>query len=189
MQGDTGWALVERSGDVNGTRALLRRWDAIRGDERPAVLLFDDRDLGYRYPSADNRHLLASRPLHFSDPRYESFEWVIYSLDSGGRIADLTLGIPGARFFLHENLLIHEGAVSRIRDGSEWLDNPRRIQAVTLDGGDEVWTHAIRDPRYRGKVPPSAPKVSSRTSAESAPGSIGSISVDVDQESEEAGDE
>ncbi len=200
-RGDTGWALVERSGDINGTRALLRRWDFLRGDEQLDVLLFDDRDLGYRYPSADERHLLASRPRLSTDPRYERFEWVIFSLDSGARIADLTLGVPGARFFLYGSLLIHEVTPYRIRGGSDWIDIPRQIRAVTLDGGDEVWSRPIRDPRYRGASPPSASGQSSRASAESqsAPARNGSASARKESasarnengapEDEEAGDE
>ena len=141
---------VERATYKGKQRVSLKRWDAETGEALADVTLFDD-GLNFRSVSADKRHLLASR-RDASDSR--TWEWAVYSLETGAKVAELRHDTPAAWFFLSGSRLIHETNVTGRLVGDRVMAEPGKLRAVDLETGTEVWSHAIRDTQYRGPYPP-----------------------------------
>jgi hypothetical protein len=140
---------IERATYKGKQRVSLKRWDADTGEALADVTLFDG-GLNFRSVSADKRHLLASR----RDASDRIWEWAVYSLETGAKVAELRHDAPAAWFFLSGSRLIHETNVtSRLVRGQAVVE-PGKLRAVDLETGTEVWSHAIRDTQYRGPYPP-----------------------------------
>jgi hypothetical protein len=143
---------IERSTHEGKQRVSLKRWDAETGQALADVTLFHG-GLNFRSVSADQRHLLASR-RNASDSRI--WEWAVFSLETGAKVAELKHDEPGAWFFLAGSRLIHETNVIHRRVKGQVVVEPGKLRAINLETGTEVWSHAIRDTKYRGPYPPRA---------------------------------
>lgn len=141
---------VERTNHEGRQRVTLQRWDAETGEALADVTLFDG-GLNFRSVSADKRHLLASR-RDASDSR--TWEWTVYSLETGAKVAELRHDTPAAWFFISGSRLIYDANVTSQLDGGQVVLGPRKLHAVALETGTEVWSHAVRDTSYRGPYPP-----------------------------------
>lgn len=141
---------IERATYKSKQRVSLKRWDAETGEALADVTLFD-AGLNFRSVSADKRHLLASR-RDASDSR--TWEWAVYSLETGAKVAELRQDTPAAWFFLSGSRLIHETNVSSRLVGGQVVVQAGKLRAVDLETGTEVWSHAVRDTQYRGPYPP-----------------------------------
>jgi hypothetical protein len=141
---------IKRATYEGKQRVSLKRWDAETGEALADVTLFDG-GLNFRSVSADARHLLASR-RNASDSRI--WEWAVYSLETGAKVAELRHDTPGAWFFLSGSRLIHETNVTHRLVGDQGVVEPGKLRAIDLETGTEVWSHAIRDTQYRGPYPP-----------------------------------
>lgn len=144
------WVVIERVTQAGNQRVSLERWDAETGEALPDVTLFDG-GLGFRSVSADRRHLLASR-RDPSDGRL--WQWAVFSLETGAKVAVLREDSPGARFFLAGCCLVHETNASEREVAGQRVIEPGGLRAVDLETGVERWTHPIRDTKYRGPNPP-----------------------------------
>lgn len=141
---------IKRATYEGKQRVTLKRWDAETGEALADVTLFDG-GLNFRSVSADQRHLLASR-RDVSDSRI--WEWAVFSLETGAKVAELRHNEPGAWFFVSGFRLIHETNVTLRDVGGQVVVEPGKLRAVDLETGTEVWSHAIRDIKYRGPYPP-----------------------------------
>lgn len=144
------FVAIERATHEGRQRVSLKRWDAVTGEALADVTLFEG-GLEFRSVSADGRHLLASRRA--SDGR--TWEWAVYSLESGAKVAAPRHDTPGARFFVAGSRLVHETQVTGRMVGGQLVVEPGKLRAVDLETGSEVWSRAIRDTEYRGPLPPS----------------------------------
>jgi hypothetical protein len=154
--GDT-YAAVFRAPRDGTERTVLKRWQATTGDSLPDVTLFTE-DYTIRYPSADNSHLLVSRRGR-TPPALESYDWLIFSVSTGARVAELRLSFPAAWFFVTGPLLVHEVQLqAQLVDGA-WTEEPRKVRAIDLETGAERWVWPLRDTAYRGSLPPSTPRL------------------------------
>lgn len=141
---------IQRATHEGKQRVGLQRWDAKTGEALAGVTLFEG-GLNFRSVSADKSHLLASRRAA-SDSR--AWEWAVYSLETGAQVAELRHDAPAAWFFLSGSRLIHETNVTSRLVRDQVVVEPGKLRAVDLVTGAEVWTHAIRDTRYRGPYLP-----------------------------------
>ena len=141
---------IERATYEGKQRVSLKRWDAETGEALADVTLFDG-GLNFRSVSADQRHLLASR-RDPSDSRI--WEWAVFSLETGAKVAELRHDEPGAWFFVSGSRLVHETNVTLRCVGGQVVVEPGKLRGVDLETGTEVWSHAIRDTKYRGPYPP-----------------------------------
>ncbi len=147
-------AAIERTSGKGGGRSTLRRWYSETGQPLPEVVLFGG-ELTFRYPSADGRHLLASKLLDSPGPVWV---WRIYSLETGEHVAEVRNASPAAWFFITGSSLIHEAPPGgRIMNGRLVMDQPLRLHAIDLETSDELWEWPFRDTAYRGPYPPSGP--------------------------------
>lgn len=143
---------IERSTHQGKQRVSLKRWDAKTGQALTDVTLFRS-GLNFRSVSTDQRHLLASRR---NAANSSIWEWAIFSLETGRKVAELKHDEPGARFFLSGSRLIHETNVIYRQIKGQVVVEPTKLRAINLETGTEVWSHAIRDTKYRGPYPPRA---------------------------------
>jgi len=146
--------VVERGNEAEGV--TLHRWRVASAEPIPPLRLFAGGPT-YRYPSADGRHLLASEVAADRSPG--AYLWRVFSVAAGEEVIALPSDRVGASFFVWGNLLVHDVPATRV--GS--ADEPRRMRAVDLSTGAEVWSRPILDPSYQGKLPPGelAPMLSS----------------------------
>jgi hypothetical protein len=139
-----GAAAIQYKGD----QVTLRRWNKAR-DPLPDVRLFGS-DLTFRTFSRDCRDLLASKAEN-------GWNWSIYALASGERVAQIHSSEPSAEFFVWGNRLIYEApAVEKLVSGQLTMLQPHRLQAIDFTG-KELWATQIRETAYRGPYPGSPP--------------------------------
>ena len=129
---------------------MLVRWNFATGEALPDLKLFGT-DYTLRYPSVDQKHLLASKLDYATLPPWH---WLIFSIDSGDLVAEINMESPGARFFIWRNYLIYTSSPQRRLVAEEWVDEPLRLRAIDLENGNEFWSWQIRDTAYRGPYPP-----------------------------------
>jgi hypothetical protein len=143
-------ARVERIPGKREKGITLLRWSCATGEALPDVKLYG-ADYTLRYPSANQKHLLASKADYANRPPWH---WLIFSIDSGKRVAEINMESPGARFFVGRNHLIYESPLERRLVAGEWLSEPLRLQAIDLESNNKRWSRPIRDTVYRGSSPP-----------------------------------
>lgn len=142
--------------DDDGERILLKRWNGETGEALPEISIRSN-GLTVRYPSADYRHLLTSKLVETSPRVWEKYLWVIFSLETGVRVAEVRNFEPGAWFFISGSSLIQEvQPQGRLVDGVG-VEEPRKLRAIDLASGAERWNRPIRDTAYRGSYPPLIP--------------------------------
>jgi hypothetical protein len=138
-------AAIEYSGD----RVMLRRWNKA-GEPLPEIKLFDG-ELTFRNFSRDCRHLLASKAEN-------GWNWYIYSVATGKRVAEIHGSEPGTEFFVWENSLIYEApGVIRPTRGQLTLVEPERLVAIDFTG-KELWARPIGETAYLRPPPSGRPE-------------------------------
>jgi len=68
-----------------------------------------------------------------------------------GRFRSHTSVVP---FIVIGSRVLYESTLYRYRDRDRLVEQPRRIEAVDLSTGSEVWSLELRDTVYRGAFPP-----------------------------------
>jgi len=132
-------AAIHKRGDKEG-RVILSRWDRETGQALPDIVLLA-AGLGLHLPSADGRFFLATKLAEPAGPARARFIWIIFSLETGERVAEFRNDLPEAPFFVWRSTLVHVV--------------PPGVRAIDLKTGAEVWSRPIRETRYRGPYPPS----------------------------------
>ena len=128
------------------TSVILRRWNEQTGEGLPDVKLFSG-ELAFRDLSEDCRHLLASRPM-------EGWLWSIYSMVTGERVAELHMSAPAVQFFVRPDSLFYIAPATLIKAAAQLkIDQPRRLLAIGLKTGSELWSRPIRETAYLGPYP------------------------------------
>jgi hypothetical protein len=131
----------------------LVRCSLTTGEALSDVRLFG-ADYTLRYPSANHKHLLASKADYATHPPWH---WLIFSIDSGKRVAEINMESPGARFLIRRDQLIYESPPQQRLVAEQWVNEPLRLRAIDLEGGNELWSRPIRDTAYRGPYPAHRP--------------------------------
>jgi hypothetical protein len=138
-------ATIEYSGD----QVMLRRWNKA-GEPLPEIKLFDG-ELAFRNFSRDCRHLLASKAEN-------GWNWYIYSVATGKRVAEIHSSEPGAEFFVWENSLIYKApAVIKPIPGELTQVEPERLVAIDF-AGRELWARPIGETAYLRPPPGGRPE-------------------------------
>lgn len=146
------YAAAIRRREAGASRTVLKRWRVADGDSLPDVTLFTG-SYTIRYPSADGRHLLVSRTDR-TPPDVGGFDWLVFSLATGERVAELSMDTPGAWFFLTGPLLVHEFLPQFRAVDDEEIVEPGGLRAVDMGTGEERWARPVRDTAYHGPLPP-----------------------------------
>jgi hypothetical protein len=137
------------------TSVVLRRWNARSGEGLPDVKLFGGA-LTFRGLSADCRHLLASRAM-------DGWLWSIYSMATGDKISEIHMAAPSSHFFIRNGSLVYISPAIMVRAGGRLkIDQPRRLSAMDLRTGNELWSRPIRETTYLGPYPARLPNALAR---------------------------
>ena len=108
---------------------------------------------GTQYFSADGGHVLVSERVT-DESVWEKFQWSIYSLETGERLADVFHHLPRAAFIVVGSTFVYESRPFGRRLGEDWLEAPLELRAIDLTSGAELWKRPLRDTTYRGLLPP-----------------------------------
>src|SRR5215471_6938255 len=148
-------SAIQYGEEGGATNAVLRRWSGQTGEALPAVKLFGS-ELTFRSFSADCRYLLASRAM-------DGWKWSIYSMATGDKIAELHMPAPAAQFFIRNDSLYYLVPATVVRAGGQLkIDQPRRLSAIDLKTGAELWSRPIRETAYLGSYPAGRPNALAR---------------------------
>lgn len=150
--------LIEQSGvvrvDANASRAVLTDAEATR----PRI----DLDAGERIAgladvqlrSADDRHVMQRSPVA-DDVLGQRWSWQIHRRSNGARLAELQLPEAAAPWLIEGARMLWVASPMAVANASgEVVELPARLIAVDLSKGTELWTVALRDPVFRGSMPP-----------------------------------
>ncbi len=144
------FAAPARAQSDTGDRVVLKRWRSDSGQPLPDVTLFPSGALKVRHASADGRHLLCSRldPASNSGKRYE---WSIFSLETGARVARIHSPWAGASFVLHGASVLHVSPANRGRVGGRRVEEPPMLRSIDVESQAESWSRPVRSTKQRGK--------------------------------------
>lgn len=143
-------AAIQYGEEGAATSVMLRRWNGQTGGGLPEVKLFTG-EFTFRGLSADCHYVLASRPM-------EGWLWSIYSMMTGERVTELHMSAPAAQFFIRSDSLFYIAPATLIKAGGQLkIDQPRRLLAIGLRTGGELWSRPIRETTYLGPYPARLP--------------------------------
>jgi photosystem II stability/assembly factor-like uncharacterized protein len=103
--------------------------------------------------SADGRdYLVSTRSDDHSGT--QKYTLTVYDRQTRSPIGEFKSSVAVVPFFVTDDKAVYEIGPSVQRTSEGLIEQPRRIQAVDLKTGNEVWTTPIRDSAYRGPFPP-----------------------------------
>jgi hypothetical protein len=148
-------AAIQYREEGGATSVVLRRWSARTGEGLPDVKLFGG-ELTFRSLAADCRHLLASRAM-------DGWLWSIYSMATGDRVAEMHNTTPAAQFFIRSDSLFYIAPATVVRAGGQLkIEQPRKLSAIDLKTGRELWSRPLRETAYLGPYPARTPNALAR---------------------------
>ena len=151
IRGERVYALVRRKGKNAGVK--LYRWE-LNGQALPPLSLFGD-SLVYRYPSADERHLLASKLAERAeDDGPPGFVWSIHSVDTGEEVAQAYEQKVGSWFFIRDGILVTEDMPGTRQRNGALVSLPYGLQAKDVASGEALWFIRVRNLKSEVTLPP-----------------------------------
>jgi hypothetical protein len=86
------------------------------------------------------------------------WRWSIYSMATGDKVAELHMPAPAAQFFVRDGSLIYVSPAMTVRAGGQLkIDEPRKLLALDLKTGKQLWSRPIRETTYLGPYPARLP--------------------------------
>lgn len=108
---------------------------------------------GRLFTSADGRHLLESARSPEGGV-FSSYRWTIRDRATGEPLGELDHYTSSAPFVVAGGRLIFVSQPYFERRGDDVVDVPRRLRAVDLTSGAELWAKATDGPQFFGPFPP-----------------------------------
>jgi hypothetical protein len=136
---------------VGDNHQVLQRWNK-HGDELASIEL--DPGIGIANPSADDRMVFSRRRLDPAPDGMQRYLWSIFSIETGKRIAQVRMPTSASPFVVWHSMLIFEALPFGHRVNGAWVQVPLQVSALNLANGEMIWSHTIRDTRYRGAMTP-----------------------------------
>jgi hypothetical protein len=106
-----------------------------------------------QFLSVDGRNFLLSA-LNKDNSDAQKYTLTVYDRQTGTRLGQFKSSLATVPFYVSDSKAIYEIGPSIKRISTGLTELPRRIEAVDLTTGHEVWTASIRDETYRGSYPP-----------------------------------
>ncbi len=146
-------ATTTRVVEGGDRQVVLNRWEAETGEALPDVVLFNGRPRAV-VPSSDNRHIVITSSIEGAEAgEWERYQWSVFSMESGNSVGNLRWHTSATPFcVLGRTLLTITQPYSRRVEG-RIVEQPPALRAISLEAGDQTWSHAVRDTTYRGPFP------------------------------------
>lgn len=146
-------ATTTRVVEGGDRQVVLNRWGAETGEALPEVVLFNGRPRAV-VPSSDNRHIVITSSIEGAEAgEWERYQWSVFSMESGNSVGNLRWHTSATPFcVLGRTLLTITQPYSRRVEG-RIVEQPPALRAISLEAGDQTWSHAVRDTTYRGPFP------------------------------------
>jgi hypothetical protein len=106
-----------------------------------------------QFPSADGQNILVSTQTS-DDEELEKYTLTVYERETKARLGEFKSHVSLVPFFVWRSLVIYESSPYVQRTGDGVREQPRKIRAIDLKAGKEIWSVEIRDAKYRGPFPP-----------------------------------
>ncbi|MCU0753596.1 MAG: hypothetical protein MUE46_00535 [Xanthomonadales bacterium] len=156
LEDDDGVSTHE--GVVRVDAAASRAITMATAPRRPRIDLdASERIAGLAEPqlrSADDQHLLQRTPIA-DDTLGQRWEWQIHRRSNGAPMASLRLPEAAAPWLIDRDRLLWVSRPMIVKDASGTLiELPARLIAMGLSDSAELWSVALRDPVFRGTLPP-----------------------------------
>jgi hypothetical protein len=111
----------------------------------------DDR--GKELVSSDGHYVLVSK-LTGDDTQAEKYTLMVYDRKTRNRLGEFRSYLSVVPFFVNDSEVIFDSSAYVQRIDRDLVEQPRKIRAVNLQTGREVWSQEVRDTGYRGPFPP-----------------------------------
>jgi len=144
-------AVISVFSEGESPRVVLRRWHRGMAAALPEIELFRG-DLVVEFLSADDQAVAIVERV--APGEWEEYSWSVFSLESGGRLGQLSESQSYAWSVVDGSTLIYVAQPYSRRIAEERVDEPKKLRAVRLDGGRTLWERPLRDTSYRGPLPP-----------------------------------
>lgn len=107
-----------------------------------------------QFRSADDQHLMLRTPVS-DDSLGQRWSWQIHQRSNGRELAQVLLPEAAAPWLIAGEQLLWIARPLIVRDaGGTPVELPARLVAVGLGDSAELWSVALRDPVFRGSLPP-----------------------------------
>ncbi len=103
--------------------------------------------------SIDGKHTLRSQRVK-DQWVWDKFQWTVVDNTSDQAIGSIMNHISLAPFIVANDLVLFVTEEYMRRIDGELVAEPLTLRAVSLESGREVWSHALKDIRYRGPFAP-----------------------------------
>ncbi len=109
---------------------------------------------GTRMTSVDGNHFLISSREKTGSGTWDKYRWRVFAVATEKSIGEIRYHVAVEPFLVSGSRLFHVSQPFGRRVKGQWVDQPRRLRAVDLGGGKEVWALPLYDTTYRGGYPP-----------------------------------
>jgi len=106
-----------------------------------------------QFPSADGRYVLVSTQTG-DDKEMNKYTLTVYERETKARLGEFKSQVSLVPFFVWKSLVVYETSPYIQRTDDNVRGQPRKIRAIDLKTGREIWSAEIRDAKYRGPFPP-----------------------------------
>jgi hypothetical protein len=113
-----------------------------------------EQGFNFAIASADGLTILANKAAGIDATGWTDYLWAIYSLQTHERLAEIRMPTSAAPFFVLSSMLVYVSRPYGRRIDGKWIQEPLELRAVDLNNGREAWKMPVRDPAYRGPLPP-----------------------------------
>jgi photosystem II stability/assembly factor-like uncharacterized protein len=121
--------------------------------EKPPLVRAPSNPGELRFASADGRASAVSQRVA-DDSVAEPYRLKVYDARTHQPLGDFNSRASAVRFFVDDGQVIYDSKPYVEASGEHQVEVPRRIVAVNLSTGKEVWSVPVRDDTYRGPYPP-----------------------------------
>ena len=108
---------------------------------------------GRQFLSIDEKTILNSERIA-NDSKWLKYRWQLYDRNTGKLLGKFEHFSAYAPFSVFNSIIVYETQPFLLRSGKEVINEERKVHALNLQNGQELWSWLVRDTKYRGPFPP-----------------------------------
>ncbi len=107
---------------------------------------------GRQFYSADNNNIAGIERIA-ADDQWIKYRWTVFNA-SGNRLGSFNSHFSYMPFYVSGSQVVFITGPYILKKKNEFIDEPLKLRAVSLETGEELWSKSVRDTEYRGPFPP-----------------------------------